>query len=221
MDAIIHGAFLLRTVPVMADAAATSSRFRQEPIMLSPARKTGAPNQTAQWRGQKQGGVCCAEEMGEEIITPKRHNHPSIPQLPTVHHRSQSAIILPDILSCFPRSISACRTSEQERGSRNNVGDALRTVMPERPTARSVGAFLASRHHTHESVKANIDWFKPESNNRLPALHVVSPLQINKRKLVYKWDLKRHWDDPHVNQQLLLSNCIVKLKSTSWYSLMW
>lgn len=152
MDAIIQGALLLRTDPVMADALATSSRFHQEPIMLSPARrstrKTGAPNQTVQWQGQKTGWCLLCWGNGWRDNYTKTATS-SIPQLPTVHHHSQSAITLPDILSCCPWSISASRTPEQVWGSRNNVGDALRTVMPERPTAHSVGAFLASRHHTH------------------------------------------------------------------------
>ncbi len=83
--------------------------------------------------------VCCAEEMGWRDNYAKRPLPPIHSQLPTVHHHSQSAITLPHILSCFPWSISASRTPEQARGSRNNVGDALRTVMPERPTAHSVG----------------------------------------------------------------------------------
>ncbi len=105
MDAIIQGALLLRMVPVMADAAATSSRIRQEPIVLSPARrslrKTGASNQTVYWQGQKQGGVCCAEEMGEEIIMPKRPLPPihsptsySPSSLPISNHTSAYSLLL-------------------------------------------------------------------------------------------------------------------------------
>lgn len=155
MDAIIQGSLLSRTVPVMADAVAASSRIRQEPITLSPARsslrKAGAPNQTVHWQGQKQDGVCCAEEMAEEIITTKETLPPihsptscSPSSLPINNHTPGYSLFF------LPLSISASRILEHAWRSRKTIGDALRTVMLERPTRHSVGASLASRHHTQK-----------------------------------------------------------------------
>jgi len=82
MDAFIQGVLLLRMVPVMATVA-TFSRFpknqsRSDQLEAAWEKPELLIKLYTEWQGQKQGGVCCAEEMAEEIITTKE-------TLPPIH----------------------------------------------------------------------------------------------------------------------------------------
>lgn len=192
MDAIIRGVLLLRMVPVMADAVATSSRFRQEPITLSPVRsslrKARALNQTVYWQGQKQGGVCCAEEMAEEIITTKE-------TLPPIHSPTSyspwphfpSAITLPDIRLLLPRSISAIRTLEQAWGSRRK-----QWWCPEDSHAWAAhcpqhgGIPGLSPPHSERVLRQTLTDSSLSQATVCLRFHVISAAQSSKLKLAYR-----------------------------------
>lgn len=159
--------------------------------MLGPARsslrKAGASNQTVYWQGQKQGGVCCAQEMAEKIITTKETLPPihsptsySPSSLPISNHTPGYLLFFSPVASLLVGLYNMLEDHEKP------------LVMPWGQSCLSSPLHTAWGHPwplattLRKSVKANTDWLKPESSNRLPALHFISASQSSKLKLAYR-----------------------------------